>query len=138
MPADTPASPLQVAAQRRHQLTRAKAIRAIREFDNSGAPVTFEAVAQHAEVSRSWLYTQSDLRQQIQRLREATGRSPSPAIPASQRSSEESLLRRLEHANERIRHLADENQRLRRQLATALGQARARQSRPADPEIAAP
>lgn len=136
MPADTPASPLQVAARRRHQLTRSKAIRAIRELDNSGDPVTFETVAQQADVSRSWLYTQSDLRHQIQRLRETTRRSPSPAIPASQRSSDESLLRRLEHANERIRHLTDENQRLRRQLAIALGQARARHSTQAGPEIA--
>jgi hypothetical protein len=43
------------AAQQRHQLTRAKAIRALRELDHSGEPVTFEAVARAAGVSRSWL-----------------------------------------------------------------------------------
>jgi hypothetical protein len=39
------------AAERRHELARSKAIRAIRELDKAGAAVTFEAVAQAGEVS---------------------------------------------------------------------------------------
>jgi Family of unknown function (DUF6262) len=79
--------PLINAARQRHELTRAKAIQALRELDQAGAPVTFEAVARAAGVSRSWLYAQADLRVEITRLREATHRSPSPPIPASQRAS---------------------------------------------------
>ncbi len=40
--------PLSEAAARRHELTRAKAIQAMRELDRAGAPVTFAGVAQAA------------------------------------------------------------------------------------------
>lgn len=126
MPADHgPDTPLAAAARRRHELTRSKAICAVRELDNAGSVVTFDAVAQHADVSRSWLYTQPDLRAEIQRLREATRRTPTQTIPASQRASDDSLLRRLQQANERNRRLTEENKRLRRQLEHALGEQRA-------------
>jgi len=46
------------AARQRHELTRAKAIQALRTLDAAGAPVTFETVANQAGVSRSWLYIQ--------------------------------------------------------------------------------
>jgi hypothetical protein len=115
---------LVAAAQQRHELTRAKAIRALRELDQAGTPVTFETVARTAEVSRSWLYTQPDIRAEIERLRDATRRAPSPSIPANQRSSDASLLARLNSALERNRKLSEENQLLRRQLAHALGDRR--------------
>lgn len=88
-------TPLAVAARQRHELTRSKAIRAVRELDNAGQAVTFDAVARHAGVSRSWLYTQPDLRAEVERLREATRRAPRPNVPASQRATDDSLLRRL-------------------------------------------
>ena len=40
--------PLSEAAARRHELTRAKAVQALRELDRAGAPVTFAGVAQAA------------------------------------------------------------------------------------------
>ena len=61
--------PLAEAATRRHELTRAKAVQALRELDRAGSPVTFAAVAQAAGISRSWLYTQPDISSQIRRLR---------------------------------------------------------------------
>lgn len=126
MPADHDrATPLAAAARRRHELTRSKAIRAVRELDHAGAVVTFDAVARHANVSRSWLYTQPDLRAEIERLRQATRRATTDAVPASQRATDDSLLRRLQQANERNHLLAEENKRLRRQLEHALGEQRA-------------
>lgn len=122
---DDHSTPLAVAARQRHELTRSKAIQALRELDRAGTPVTFEAVARHAGVSRSWLYSQPDIRTELERLRRATGRSPYPPIPADQRTSDASLLTRLESALERNRTLTTENQRLRRQLAHALGNQRA-------------
>jgi hypothetical protein len=113
------------AAKRRHELTRAKAIRTLRELDQTGTPVTFETVASEAEVSRSWLYTQPDIWAEIQRLRVIGKRTPSSPIPARQRTTESSLLRRLEVANNRNRELTEENQRIRRRLEQALGQLRA-------------
>jgi hypothetical protein len=112
------------AARQRHEHTRAKAIAAMHELDRSGAVLTFESVARHAGVSRSWIYTQTDLKDEIRRLRAQYRPEPSTPVPTGQRASDDSLRRRLEIANQRNRELADENQRLRRQLAYALGQNR--------------
>ena len=130
MHADNTAN-LITAASQRHELTRSKAIRAIRELDAAGTAVTFESVARAARVSRSWLYTQPDIRAEIQRLRDLGRRAPSTPVPAHHRSSGASLLRRLEAVNTRNRELAQDNQRLRHQLAQALGQLRAAGIRPA-------
>jgi hypothetical protein len=119
-----PDTPLAAAARQRHELTRSKAIQALRELDRTGAAVTFESVARHSGVSRSWLYSQPDIRTEVERLRRASRRSPSPPIPADQRTSDASLRTRLESAQERNRTLTAENQRLRRQLAHALGDRR--------------
>lgn len=123
MPADNSIH-LVAAARQRHEQTRAKAIRAIHELDQAGAVLTFESVARHAGVSRSWIYTQTDLKDEIGRLRAQHRPESSTPIPARQRASDDSLRQRLEIANLRNRELADENQRLRRQLACALGQNR--------------
>ena len=114
--------PLSESAARRHELTRSKAVQALRELDRAGAPVTFAGVAQAAGVSRSWLYTQPDISSHIRRLREKT--DGAGAIPAGQRATEASLRARLTAALDRNKQLAGENARLRRQLARALGDQR--------------
>jgi hypothetical protein len=45
------------SAERKHELTRSKAVVALRELPKQGGAVTFEAVATAAGVSRPWLYT---------------------------------------------------------------------------------
>lgn len=125
------------AARRRSEHTRAKAIQALRTLDNKGQPVTFEAVAAQAGVSRSWLYAQHDLRAEIEQLRDTGRREPTSPVPARQRSSEASLLRRLEAANDRIRRLTKENKDLRERLALALGEQRATNSRADTPRARA-
>ncbi len=112
------------AAQARADQTRAKALRALRDLDNAGRIVTFEAVAREAGVSRSWLYSQPDIRSQIDQLR---ARRPSPTAtltPQRQRASDASLLRRLEASTERMRQLEQDNRQLRQALAEALGASR--------------
>src|SRR5437773_10603169 len=84
--------PLSGAAARRHELTRSKAIQALRDLDRSGTPVTFAGVAQAAGISRSWLYTQPDISSQIHRLRQETKAAGSAGgIPAAQRATDASL-----------------------------------------------
>jgi hypothetical protein len=81
--------PLSEAAARRHELTRAKAIQALRELDRVGAPVTFAGVASAAGVSRSWLYTQPDISGQIRRLRKSTaGAGSAASSPAHSATSD--------------------------------------------------
>ncbi|MCK1818846.1 DUF6262 family protein [Streptomyces sp. XM83C] len=114
------------AARERAAATRERAIAALRRMDAAGQPVSFDAVAREAGVSRSWLYTQPDLRAEIDRLRERHGpASSAPQVPDQQRASDASLLRRLEAATARNRQLEAEVRELRDQLARVLGQQRA-------------
>ena len=124
-----PPDPLAQAAARRHQLTRSKAIQALRELDRAGTPVTYASVAAAAGISRSWLYTQPDISDQIQRLRTSTSHAPDAPVPAAQRTTSASLHARLAAALQRNKTLADENARLRRQLARALGDQRTTRTR---------
>ena len=122
--------PLSEAASRRHELTRARAIQALHELDRAGVPVTFAGVAQAAGVSRSWLYTQPGISSQIRRLRQqADGAGSAGAVPAAQRATDASLRARLTAALDRNKELADDNARLRRQLARALGDQRSARTR---------
>ena len=123
-----PAAPLAEAAARRHELTRSKAIQALRELDRAGTPVTFAAIAS-AGISRSWLYTQPDIRSQVQQLRDSHRTGTSAAIPAAQRPTDSSLRARLAAALQRNQALAEENARLHRQLARALGDQRSTRTR---------
>ncbi|WP_302850885.1 DUF6262 family protein [Streptomyces lunaelactis] len=102
-------------------------------MDAAGEPVTLETVAKRARVSRSWLYAQPDLRTEIEHLRAAHRRAPASPVPARQRTSDVSLLRRLEAANTRIRRLTEENRQLREQLAQSLGEQRAAATRTRPP-----
>ena len=69
MPADN-THHLTEAARRRAQATRRRAVAALRRMDTSGLPVTIDALAREAAVSRSWIYSQPDLRAEAQRLRD--------------------------------------------------------------------
>ncbi len=109
------------AARRRSEQTTSRARQALAELQNAGLPVTISAVAGRSGVSRAWLYTQAELRDQIRALRSA---APAPA-PAAAPASDASLRQRLALAHQRIRELADDNKQLRDQIATLHGQLRA-------------
>jgi Family of unknown function (DUF6262) len=114
------------AARRRAAATRKRAVAALRRMDKTGASITFDSLAKQARVSRSWLYSQPDLRTEVERLRaRRSPSSPTRPVPDRQRASDASLLRRLEAATERIQRLEAENQQLREALAQALGKRRA-------------
>ncbi|MFC4943504.1 DUF6262 family protein [Pseudonocardia sp. GCM10023141] len=116
---------LHASAARRREQTLQRARDALHQLENDGGPVTFDLVARTAGVSRSWLYTEPSIWDAIQRLRAAHRPSTNNAVPASQRASDASLLRRLEAAHTRNRELAAEIRQLREQLARAHGQLRA-------------
>ena len=114
------------AARRRASVTRKRAVTALRRMDTAGTPITINAVAKQARVSRSWLYSQPDLRAEIERLRSRHfAAAATRTVPDRQRATDASLLRRLESATERIKRLETENQQMREALALALGEQRA-------------
>ena len=124
MPADN-TDLLRAAAQRRREQTMQRARDALRKLEAAGEPITFDLVARTANVSRAWLYGQPDIRAAIEKLRDKHRASTSGPVPASQRTSDVSLLRRLEAAHARNRELAEEVRLLREQLARAHGELRA-------------
>lgn len=115
---------LLAATRQRADHTRQRALTALRRLDVTGVPVTYQALAREAGVSRSWLYNQPDLRTEIDRIRARHQPSTPPSTPERQRATADSLLRRLQAATDRIRRLEADNQQLRDALARALGDAR--------------
>ena len=76
-------------------------------MDTTGAPITLDGLAREAGVSRSWLYTQHDLRAEVKRRRRRHRPPTPPAVPPErQRATEASLLQRLQAATNRIHHQA--------------------------------
>lgn len=121
------AEALTQAAAERHRRAVERAERALRELDAEGAPVTFQAVARRAGVSRQWLYTQPVLRDEIERLRD---RAPDViGIPGRQRATEASLRQRLESLRFENQRLRQENAQLKAELAIAYGHQRSVASR---------
>ena len=123
------AQPTQLAdyAARRTKAKRRAASAAIRQLDKDGGEITFAAVAREAGVDRSWLYTQTDLAQQITKLREQASAPPNPR-PRHERASAESLRARLAAAHETVKRLRAElaeqraeNRGLRDQVARLRG-----------------
>jgi hypothetical protein len=113
------------AARQRSQQAQQRAAAALRRLGSPGRAVSSDAVAKEAGVSRSWLYTQTHLRAEIDRLRQRQRSSPGRIVPDRQRASGPSLRARLSAAHERIRELQAENRRLRTALAEAIGANRA-------------
>ncbi|MGE5764875.1 MAG: DUF6262 family protein [Mycobacterium leprae] len=118
-------------ARDRAERTVQRARQALAAMAKDGESVTIAALAAKAGVSRSWLYTQPELRDQVERLQHdgAHRRDPS-GRRADSRASTDSLRRRLELAHARIQQLRTENEQLRRSLAQALGHRRAGQPSP--------
>lgn len=112
------------AARNRTAVTRRKVTMAIRRLDAAAATVTYQSLAREAGVSRSWLYTQPDIRQLIDQHRAGHPEPAEASPPPRQRPSTASLQTRLEIANTRIRELQQDNQRLRQALAQALADTR--------------
>ena len=106
------------ANARRHQAALAAAHHAIDQLRREGKPVTYAAVAHAAGVSRTWLYSQDQIRDLISELRE---HEPPAAALTAQRASTGSLRQRLDTACAEITRLRTENRSLRDQLARQLG-----------------
>jgi Family of unknown function (DUF6262) len=121
MPPDP--TPLEAAARRKSEEARARAGKALRELDQQGRPITFQAVARQASVSRQWLYQQPELRTEIERLR-AVQRDRASLLPATERSTEASLRQRVQTLLDENRRLRQELDELRHELALAYGRQR--------------
>ena len=114
---------LREAAQARHEATLRRATNALQRLARRGEQVTFRRVAETAGVSRSWLYRQPQLREEITRLRDTTTGRPG-TLPAAERATTDSLRQQVRAYRDEVSRLRTENQELRDQLARHLGVAR--------------
>jgi hypothetical protein len=112
-------------ARRRSEQTTQRAQETLIAMASRGDAVTVASLAQNAAVSRSWIYTQPELLERIEQLRQAAPVRP-PGSAAASRASLESWKRRLDLAHQRIARLRDENQQLRRSVELLHGQLRDR------------
>jgi hypothetical protein len=110
-------------ARRRHEETLQRARRALEALAVSSGPVTVSRLIREAAVSRSWIYTQPELLDLLEKLRHSGDRTAGPA--PNSRASDESLRRRLDLAHQRIAQLRADNHELREMLARAHGELRA-------------
>ena len=95
----------------------------IRQLDADGAIVSFAAVAEHARVSRAFLYAHAELRSEIEALRSIETAAPA-RLPVRQRASDTSLRARLRAALDENQRQRDELAALREELALAHGRVR--------------
>jgi Family of unknown function (DUF6262) len=124
MPLDR--TPLAAAASRKRDHAQTRAQKALRELDQQGRAITFQAVARQAGVSRQWLYQQPELRNEIERLRERHIAVTGPQVPDAQRASTASVHQRLENMRAENRRLREEVAELKAELAIAYGRRRAK------------
>lgn len=121
MPADH--TRLAEHARARHHQALTRAEHALTELADTATAITVASVAKHAQVSRSWIYTQPALIERIQQLKNHL-RTTQDTRTTVTRASDDSLRQRLALAHDRIDHLRTENQQLRDALAHAHGQLR--------------
>jgi hypothetical protein len=115
------------AAERRREQATERAHQAIRRLQHANKPVSFQSVAREAGVSRQFLYTASQLRGEIERLRAAHLECADAQLPPAQRASEASLKARNQTLLDENRRLRAELAGLRDELAGAWGELRALQ-----------
>ncbi|WP_327097379.1 DUF6262 family protein [Nocardia vinacea] len=110
------------ATQQRSADARRRAEAAITAAARGAGRITVAGIAKTAGVSRSWIYTQSDLVDAISALQQ---RKPATGQVRSTSATVESLQTRLAAANERSKQLRAQVTQLTAQLETAYGEIRA-------------
>ena len=115
-------------ARRRSEQTLQRAQDTLTAMVARGDTITVASLAKNADVSRSWIYTQPELQDRIEQLRQTTPARPSRSFAAS-RASLDSLKRRLELAHQRIAQLREENGQLRHAVEQLHGRLRDRRPR---------
>ena len=111
-------------AAARRTLDAEQRVRAtLRALDADGATISFAAVAEHARVSRAFLYAHAELRTEIEALRSIHTAVPA-RLPVRQRASDASVRARLRAALDENQRQREEIAVLREELALAHGRVR--------------
>lgn len=107
-------------AQKKREETFEKVEKGIQRLIKEKRSITFNAVAEASEVSKTWLYKEPKVKERIEHLRsQSTGKKQ---IPPKQRASDSSLKAMVQTLKARVQKLEAENRDLRRQNQVAYGQ----------------
>lgn len=115
---------LALHAKARREQKRQSVEQAIAEILREQKPINFNTVAKAAAVSKAYLYSQPDLRERIDALREQTQARhfrQSAMPPAGKTDAGKDLV--ILAKDRRIKELEAENRRLQQQLKAALSKA---------------
>ena len=102
-------------AKQKSKKTREKAIS---KFSIEGKVINFNSIAKEANVSKSWLYKEHDIRQRIESLRERQITANVVSKPKKSSRSEEILIKTLKR---RVMELEKENKKLQNQIQKLYG-----------------
>lgn len=107
-------------AQEKSQKTKRKVDEAIRELLQGDEQITFGRIATLSGVSRSYLYTHTEVRERVEALRQQqAGRIIAQRASQTRTAASRDVL--LIAKDRRIKELEAENRRLKNQLKVALG-----------------
>jgi|tagenome__1003787_1003787.scaffolds.fasta_scaffold17560267_1 hypothetical protein len=110
------------AAHERSRRARERAERALAAARRSATRPAVADIARSAKVSRSWLYTQTDLMAALRELQATT--TPTAARSGEHSATTDSLRQRLDAAHARNKKLREVNTELTRLLEIAHGEIR--------------
>lgn len=105
-------------AKQKSKKTRKKVDKAISKFSIEGKVINFNSIAKEANVSKSWLYKEHDIRQRIESLRERQITANVVSKPKKSSRSEEILIKTLKR---RVMELEKENKKLQNQIQKLYG-----------------
>lgn len=112
-------SKLLVCQEERKQDSLERVYKAIERVQKSGAKVTFQAIANEANVSVSYLYKYPEVKSQIAELRSKQNSMPIPQLVQTSPSTSTNVISKLK---ERIHQLEKENTELKRKNEALAGQ----------------
>ena len=87
-------------AKQKSKRQREKVDKAISKFSIEGKVINFNSIAKEANVSKSWLYKEHDIRQRIESLRERQITANVVSKPKKSSRSEEILIKTLKEVME--------------------------------------
>jgi hypothetical protein len=115
---------LRKSAQEKSIRTKHRVEEAIRLLVKERQPITFNAVAQTAQVSTAWLYADEDIKMRIIYLRSQQKPKAKIGIPPEERASDASKERIIAALQKRVAKQAEEIEKLNEKLEIAYGQLR--------------
>lgn len=116
----TPVDALREARRRDSEVKRGRVLRAIDALKDSGAPITFAAVAREAGVS-DWLVRADGVREHVEAAMKGQARGARARRTAGAGASAASLATDLELARAQVRALREERDSLKRAVQRDLG-----------------